>query len=128
MLKQILTGSFILAVFLANSGATGANPRATLLLSQTHTVPSTTATPSNAITNPNSNQRIPNRSLSNSNHKGSQATPLMPNGALTRPSSNNAETSSDPRACEESIPIARPTGGATRVKLQVTEQCDQTDK
>jgi hypothetical protein len=127
MLKQILTGSFILAVFLANSGAAGANLRATLLLSQTQIDPSTTTTPGNAITNPNFERAIPDRPLSNPESGESLATPPIPNGALTRPSINNAETSSDPRACED-IPLARPTGGATRERLQAIEQCDQTDK
>jgi len=126
MLKQILTGSFILAVFFVNSGTTEANSKATLLLSQTQTVPSTSATPDNANPNPNSDRAIPNRPLSNPALEGSQATP-MPDDAVTRPSINNAETSSESRACED-IPLARPTGGATRERLQAIEQCDRTDK
>jgi len=118
MPKQILTGSFILAVFFANSGATEANPRATLLLSQTQIVPTTT-TPDNANTNPD-------RPLSNPALEGSQATPV-PNNALTRPEIDNAETDSESRACED-IPLARPTGGATRERLQALEQCYRTDK
>lgn len=123
MLKQILTGSFILAVFLANGGATEANPRARQLLSQTQIVPSTTTTPGNANTSPNSERAIPDRRLmSNPQDEGSQATPI-PDGALTRPSIDNIETDSEPRACED-IPLARPTGGATRERLQAIQQCN----
>lgn len=116
MLKQILTGSFILAVFFANSGVTGASPRTTLLLSQTQTVPTTT-TPDNANTNPD-------RPLSNPALEESQATPVI-DDAVTRPSINNAETSSESSACED-IPLARPTGGATRERLQALEECYRT--
>jgi cytoskeletal protein RodZ len=126
MLKQFLTGSFILAVFFANSGATEANSRATLLLSQAQTVPSTSATPDNANTSPNSDRAIPNRPLSNPAVEESPATPI-PNDALTLPSANHAETRSESGACED-IPLARPTGGATRERLQALEQCYRTDK
>ena len=110
----------MLAVFFANSGATEANSKATLLLSQTRTVPSTTATPNNANTNPNSDRAIPNRPLSNPALEESQATPI-PNDI------DNAETDSELKACED-IPLARPTGGATRERLQALEQCYRTDK
>ncbi|MDZ4876826.1 MAG: hypothetical protein CLLPBCKN_006261 [Chroococcidiopsis cubana SAG 39.79] len=124
MLKQILTGSFILTVFLANSGATGANPRATLLLSQTQIVPSTTTTPDTANTSPNSDREIPNRPLSNPVLEESQVSPI-PKDAVSRPNPNinGAETSLDLRVCED-IPLARPTGGATRERLQAIEQCN----
>lgn len=122
MLKQILAGSFILSVFFANTGATQANPRARLLLSQTQIVSSTTTTPDNVNTNPNSERTISDRPLSYPDHEESQATP-MPNDAVTRPNINGAETSSEARACED-IPLARPTGGATRERLQAIEQCD----
>lgn len=122
MLKQILTGSFALAVFLTNSGVTEANPRTRLLLSQTQTVPSTLATPDNANTNPNSERAVPDRRLMSNPQDGSQATPI-PDGALTRPSIDNVETDSKPRVCED-IPLARPTGGATRERLQAIQQCN----
>ncbi|MDZ4872254.1 MAG: hypothetical protein CLLPBCKN_001642 [Chroococcidiopsis cubana SAG 39.79] len=125
MLKQVLTGSFILVAFLVNSGTTEAKPRTTILLSQARVVPSSTATPDNTMTNPNSDQTLPDRSSSNPNLEGVQATPI-PDGSLTRPSFKNAETSSDPQACEASIPLARPTGGATRERLQAIQQCDRT--
>ncbi|MGL4617950.1 MAG: hypothetical protein ACRCZS_02680 [Chroococcidiopsis sp.] len=124
MLKQILTGSFILAVVFANSGVTRANSRATLLLSQTQTVPSAIATPDNANNNLNSERAIPDRPLSNPALEESQVSPI-PNDAVTRPNPNinGAETSLDPRVCED-IPLARPTGGATRERLQAIQQCN----
>lgn len=118
MPKQILTGSFILTVFFANSEATEAMPSTTLLLSQAQIVPTTT-TPDNANTNPD-------RPLSKPALEESQASPI-PDDAVSRPSTNNAETSSESSACED-IPLARPTGGATRERLQALEQCYRIDK
>ena len=127
MLKQVLTGSFILAVFLVNSRTTEAKPRTTILLSQTRVIPSSTATPDNTMTSPNSTRTLPDRSSSNPNLEGVQATP-KPDGALTRPSFKDAETSSDRQACKATIPLGRPTGGATRERLQAIQQCARTSE
>ncbi|MDZ4877633.1 MAG: hypothetical protein CLLPBCKN_007068 [Chroococcidiopsis cubana SAG 39.79] len=121
MLKQILTGSFILVVFLVNGEATRAEARATLLLSQTQTEHSTTEPPTDTITAPGSDGATPDSSNPKPPEEP-QSTPT-PDNALTRPSPDRAETSTDTTACED-IPLARPAGGATRERLQAIEQCD----
>lgn len=110
MLKQLLTGSFILSLLLVNSLSAQAKkePR---LQSQVQDASPTTPAPNGSMTSPGSD--------------GSMTTPV-PNGSMTSPGSNSSNISSgsgsNKRACE-SIPPARPSGGATRQRLQAIQSC-----
>lgn len=120
MYKQLLTGGAILAVLLADGVATQAKPRTTLIYSQLQEV-----VPSNSPTNDSTTTSTPDRSLSRPGSADSNTTPAADpttNSEVNDLQTENQLNDSPTSNCE--IPLATPTGGGTRERLQALQECE----
>ena len=149
MPKQFLIGGSILALLCAGSLSAQARTFEPTLLSQVQEEPSSTPVPGCSTTSPGSDGSMtspapdttvtpaPDGSITTPVPDGSITTPApdsltttpVPDDSTISPGADDAMTSPDSDgsntgACE-SISQARPTGGATREKLQHTQLCNK---
>jgi hypothetical protein len=157
MLKQLLTGSSVLAFLIASSVTVEARPKELMLQAQLEETPTTIPAP-DASTTPPGTGTSPNPGTTTPSPDGSITPPIpgtpttpdtgttpdngstipAPDGttapdAGTTPESEDSTTtpegstnpsSSGTVACEP-IPMASPSGGATRERIQAQQACSQ---
>lgn len=131
MLKQLLIGSAVFASLLADSVTAEARPKVSLLQDQVQEAPSTTLVPDGSITSPKSDNATTtptvNDSMTNPNSDSSTTNPApnvtVPNLDFNDSINSYNRTNFNTTVCEF-IPPSRPTGGATRQRLEALRQCN----